>query len=276
MKQNIFKGLFSQVEVAVSESFAKNSINTIKEFNLLKAFAFMVFCVGLGSYALYGVSIYLGNNMDKTTIPLDVNNEFIPVFSSIWYMHIQALLISIVVIIALVYKEKNNVKAFFFYNLFFTLSLLLFMIFVFKVSQLFVNEFWLRMLYTVLFISSIVYIFLRSYYNAKKMVYGTKKKRSAIVEWFSRNRKSVMSTLFGVWGIYYLAKVIFPETGDIQTRLYGSLAEFAPLILCLVLFTFLYLNSVVIRSYYLYKYSEQFRQKFGVDKKEWYGEKYQG
>ncbi|WP_213396832.1 hypothetical protein [Virgibacillus pantothenticus] len=274
--KNILSGSFSQVEEAVSESFAKSSINTIKEFSLLKAFAFTVFCIGLGSYALYGVSIYLGNNMDKTAFPLDVNNEFIPVFSNIWYIHIQALFISIVVITALVYKEKNNVKAFFFYNLFFTLFLLLFLIFVFKVSQLFVNEFWLRMLYTVLFICSIVYVFLRSYHNAKKMVYGTKKKRSAIVEWFSRNRKSVMSILFGVWGIYYLAKVIFPETGDFQTRLYGSLAEFAPLIMCLVFLTFLYLNSVIVRSYYLYRYSEEFRKKFRIAKKDWYGEKYKG
>ncbi|RFA35466.1 hypothetical protein CAI16_08200 [Virgibacillus dokdonensis] len=276
MKQNIFRGLFSQVEETVSESFAKSSINTIKGFGLLKASAFMVFFIGLGSYALYGASIYMGNNMDKAAFPLDVTNEFIPVFSNIWYMHIQALLISIVVITALIYKEKNNIKAFFYYNLFFTLFIFLFTLFFFKVSQLFVNEFWLRMLYTVLFISSIVYIFLRSYHNAKKMVYGTKKKRSAIVEWFSRNRKSVMSTLFGVWGIYYLAKVIFPETGDFETRLYGSLAEFAPLIMCLASFVFLYFNSVVIRSYYLYKYSEQFRQKFGIDEKDWYGEKYQG
>ncbi|WP_139345021.1 hypothetical protein [Virgibacillus pantothenticus] len=116
--KNILSGSFSQVEETVSESFAKNSINTIKGFGLLKAFVFMVFCIGLGSYALYGVSIYFGNNMDKTAFTLDVNNEFISVFSSIWYMHIQALFISIVVITALVYKEKNNVKAFFFYNFF--------------------------------------------------------------------------------------------------------------------------------------------------------------
>lgn len=274
--KSIFSGSFSQVEETISESFAKNSIDTIKQFKTVKAVVFIVFCIGLASYALYGVSIYIGNNMDSLTIPLDVDNEFIPIFSTVWYMHIQALLILIVVISAFVYREKDNVKGFFVYNTFLTIFLFLFMIFFFKVTQLLVNSFPLRLIYTVLFVGSYIYIFLRSYHNAKEMVYGIKKKRSAFVEWFSRNRKPVTSVLIGFGILYYLKKVIFPEAGDLETRLIGSLIEFAPLGVCLVSFTFLYFNSVAIRSYYLYKYSEEFREKFGIDKKDWYGEKYKG
>ncbi|SHG92178.1 hypothetical protein [Virgibacillus chiguensis] len=274
--KSVFNGSFSQVEETVSESFAKNSINTIKGFNLLKAFIFMIFCIGLASYALYGASIYISNIMNQATIPLDQNNEFITIFDNIWYMHIQSILILTVVIGTLVYRKKDNIKSFFVYNTFLTIFLLLFMIFFFKVMQLLVYSSSLRLIYTGLFMISYLYIFVKSYQKAKKMVYGTKKKRSSLIEWFSRNRKNITSFLIGVGGLYYLSKVIFMEANDLETRIIGSLIDFLPLIVCFASFSFLYFNSVAIRSYYLYKYSEQFRQKFGVDKKDWYGEKYQG
>ncbi len=44
--------------------------------------------------------------------------------------------------------------------------------------------------------------------------------------------------------------------------------------LCFACLLFLYFNSVAIRSYYLYKYMDKFRQKFGVAEAEWYGQKY--
>lgn len=81
-----------------------------------------------------------------------------------------------------------------------------------------------------------------------------------------------MGVLFGNGGLYYMSKVIFEDTGEISTRLWGSLAEFFPLAAALLQLTFIYLFGVAIRSFYLHKYSEQFRQKFDVE--EWYGEKY--
>ncbi|NBJ70448.1 hypothetical protein [Clostridium sp. 1xD42-85] len=110
--KSILTGSFSQVEDTVSESFAKNSINTIKQFNLLKGLLFTGFCVGLGSYALYGVSIYISNIMNQATIPLDESNEFITLFDNIWHMHIQSILILAVVIGAFVYRKKITLKVF--------------------------------------------------------------------------------------------------------------------------------------------------------------------
>ncbi|MFA8437467.1 hypothetical protein [Pueribacillus sp. YX66] len=70
-----------------------------------------------------------------------------------------------------------------------------------------------------------------------------------------------------------MSKVIFEDTGEISTRFWGSLVEFYPLATALLQLTFIYLFGVAIRSYYLNKYSEQFRQKFDVKEEEWYGEK---
>ncbi|MBY7142361.1 hypothetical protein KFZ56_04475 [Virgibacillus sp. NKC19-3] len=271
--RNIFLGSFSQVEDAVSESFAKNSIDTIEKFSFGKAFLALSFGLGV-FYAIYGFGIFMGNNMDTGTIVLDMNNEYIPFLSNIWFAIIPGILILITIFGGGYYRKKNNVKAFFIYNTFLTMYLLPFLLWTFKVAQLFVYFFPLRMVYTVLFSLCITYVFIRSYKNAKEMVFGEKKKRSAIVEWFSRNRKSVLSVLAAIGGLYFLVKTIFPSAGDMETRLMGALIDFAPLFVCLIFLLFLYLNNVVIRSYYLNKYTEEFRLKFGIDKSEWYGKKY--
>ncbi|WP_066187555.1 hypothetical protein [Gracilibacillus timonensis] len=271
--KNIFSGSFSQVEDTVSESFAKNSIDTIERFSFGKSIIFILFFMG-GFSAFYGVSIWMGGNLDTGTIVLDTNNEYVPFLSNIWYLILQSILMVITLFGGLYYRKKNNVKGYIIYNTSFTVFVLLFMFLYFKFTQLIVYSFPLRMVYTVLFIFCLVYVSIRSYQNAKEMVFGEKKKRSAIVEGFSRNRKSILSVLAGAGGLYYLGKVIFPSAGDLETRLMGGLIDFVPLSACLAILGFLYLNRVMLRSYYLNKYSEEFRIKFGVDKSEWYGEKH--
>lgn len=272
--KRIFSGSFSQVEDAISRSFAENITDSMKKFNMGKQILLIIFLVGLASYALYGVSIYFGSHMNGLTIALDENNEFIPIFSNIWYMHMQTLLVLIPMIVSFLYRRKNNIKVFFISNTFLTVFLFFFLLFLFKVAQLFVSNFPLRMIYSILLLGCFIFTFIRSYSNAKRMIYGTKKGRSKLVEWLSRTQKGVIGILFGIGAIYYLGKVIFPSAGDLETRLMGSLVDFFPLAICLVTFTFLYFNSIVIRSFYLNKYSEEFRNKFGVSKRDWYGEKY--
>lgn len=271
--RNIFSGSFNQVEDAVSESFAKNKAGGMEEFSIGRIILLFIFLMG-GFYAAYGFSIWMGNNLDTGTIPLDINNEYIPFLSNIWYPTVQSVLILISIVSIIYLRKKNNVKAFYISNTLLTIYLLLFLLLLFKITQLLVYSFPLRMVYTVIFIFCFVYTFVQSYQNAKEMVSGERKKRSAIVEWLSRNRKTVLSVLIGVGGLSYFAKTIFPSAGDMETRLIGALIDFGPLFVSLTLLLFMYFNGVVIRSYYLNKYSEEFRIKFGVDKKDWYGEKY--
>ncbi|WP_121640020.1 hypothetical protein [Virgibacillus sp. Bac330] len=283
--KSIFTGSFSQVEEAISENFMKEAINSIKNFKMHKFIIFLLFFSG-SSYVVYGVSFFFTNNIDDLAVSFDKNNEFIPLFSSIWYIHLQAFIFFIAGLIAFIffiagliafiYKEKNHAKGYFLFIFFLSLGGLLFLLFAFKFTQLIVNSYTLRMLYTVLFLCSFIFVFYQSYQNAKEMVCGTKKKRLAFVEWLRKNRKNVLSMLFGVGALYYLTKVISPEVDDLETRIMGSLIEFAPLAVCLLFFTFIYLNSKLIRSYYLYKCSEEFRKKFGIAETDWYGGKYKG
>lgn len=81
----------------------------------------------------------------------------------------------------------------------------------------------------------------------------------------------LMAFLVPIGGLVYFFKTTFETAGNLETRIIGSLVGFIPLIFSAVMFLFLYLIGVVMRSYYLKKYSEEFREKFSVEKDIWYG-----
>lgn len=262
------------VEPALSDSFIENSLDTMKTFRGIKLFAFIILFIVCGTYAIYGVSIFLINNMEETVGGLDLNNEFIPFLSSIWYINFQAIPIVIVVILTMYYRDRNRIKGHFLYYSFLTVFMVFAGLLLFKVLQLFVSYFILRMLYLVLFGATFVYSIWQGYQNALHMVYGEKKNRSKLVEWFSRNYKTILTILAIVGGIYFAGKAIFEPAASMERRIIGTLADFLPLFMVIANFAFIYYIGVIIRSYYAYKFSEQFRVKFQYDKDEWYGPKY--
>lgn len=274
MKCRICNGTFEQVEHALSESFIKNSLDTIKTFRGIKSFAFIILFIVCGTYVPYGVSLYIANNMEEAVGGLDLNNEFIPLLSSIWYINLQAIPIVILVILTIYYRDRNRIKGHYIYYSLLTIFSVFFGLFLFKVMQLFVSYFILRMLYLVLYGITFVYSIWQGYQNALNMVYGEKKNRSKLVEWFSRNSKTILTILAVIGGAYFAGKAIFEPAANMERRIIGSMADFLPLLLVLANFAFIYYIGVIVKSYYAYKYSEKFSAKFQYDKKEWYGPKH--
>lgn len=267
---NIFTGTYQQVEESISESFMQNRINTLKQFRTFKMLIFLVFFIGL-LYAIYGGSIYIGNHMEEAEITLDLNNEYIPFLSSIWYVNLAALFFLLAAVTGRYYSGKHNIKGFYLYNIFQMLGFFMFMLLFFKFSQLVILTFAVRVLYAVIFIAVLLFILVKSYQRAVKMVYGTEKKRHPLVEWMSRKSKVLYAILVPIGSLVYFIKTVSDSAGDLETKMVGSLLGVLPLICSAVLFVFLYFSGVMIRSYYLNKYSEEFRQKFGVEKEVWYG-----
>lgn len=267
-------GTFEQIEPSISKSFVKNLLDTAKTFRGIKLIGFIILFIVCGTYVAYGVSLYIANNMEDAVGGLDVNNEFIPFLSSIWYINLQAIPILIVVISMMFYRDRNRVKGHFIYYLFLMIFMMFFGLFLFKVMQLFVSYFILRMIYTVLFIITFIYCIWQGYKNATYMVHGNKKQRSALVEWFSRNRNLVLMVLGIIGSAYFIIKAVFEPAANMERRIIGSMADFLPLLLVLANFAYIYYIGVVTRSYYIYKYSERFRLKFGYEIQDWYGPKY--
>lgn len=276
MFRKIRGGTFEQVEPGISDSFVENSLDTVKTFKGFKLFAFVFFFLGCTTYLLYGGSVYIVNHMEEAVGGLDLNNEFISFISGIWYAHLQAASILLLVLSTVYFRDRNRVKGHLFYYIFMTIFTLFVSVLLFKVMQLLVSYFILRMIYSVLFSVVLLYSLWQGYQNGLHMVYGDKKNRSKLVEWFSRNFKKILPILIVIGGAYFILKVIFEPASDFETRIIGSMADFLPLFMIGANFAFIYYIGVIVRSYYMYKYSEQFRMKLRYEKEEWYGPKYKG
>lgn len=269
----IFKGSFSQVKDAISENFAMNARKDMQKLNIgrvLLSGGFFLACL----YGLFAFGWYMSGDFEEPAVPIDINNEFRNIASSIWYVHAIALFLIISFSTALAYSRKNNVKSFLVMNITLTVFTVFIVLYFFKIGQLFVYNFSLRVIYDVLFIATLVFVSNKIHRNAMEMIYGSKKKRSFLVEWASANQKLIIGSLFGIWGISQVVKAIFGSgANDFETRMIGAIIEFFPLIACGLSFVFIYMFGNLIRSFYLNKFSERFRVMFDVEKDDWYGRK---
>ena len=267
----IFQGSFSQVKDAISESFATNAYKDMQKLNfgrVLISGGFFIVC----TYALFVFGWFMSGDFEVPTVPIDINNEFRNIASSIWYVHAFALFQIIGYTTALAYSRKDNVKSFLVMNIALTAFTVFIVLYFFKIGQLIVYNFSIRIIYDVILLATLLFVGNKIYRNAMEMVYGTKKKRSAIAEWVSANQKLVIGSLFGIWGLSKIIEAVFGlDEIDFETRMIGAIIEFFPLIACGVSFVFIYMFGNLIRSFYLNKYSEEFRVMFDVKKDDWYG-----
>ena len=269
----LFKGSFSQVKDAISEKHAANAYKDMQKLKFGGILLGGIFFLA-GIYGLFTFSWYLSGDFEEPAVPLDINNEFRNVLTSIWYVHAIALFLIIGTFTALAYSRKDNIKSFFIMNITLTGFYFFFMLYFFKMGQLIVYTFAYRVIYDVLFIATLVYVAYKIYQNTMGMVYGKKKNRTFLVEWASENRKMILGLLVGLWGITQIGKAIFgsPEN-DFETRFIGAIIEFLPLLACVLSLVLIYMFGNLMRGFYLHKYSEEFRVMFDVEKDDWYGRK---
>lgn len=272
--KKLLSGTFEQVEPTISDSYVENSLETIEEFGIGRALAFIILFVGMASYGLYGMNVYMGNHMHEAVGGLDVNNEFIPFLSSIWYINLQVLPLIILIFSTIWFKQTNRIKGNLFYHILFTLFMFFFGVFLFKMFQLMVTYFIVRLLYTILFIGSFIYSLWKSHQNTMEMIYGTKKERAFIVEWVSKHSTTILTIMGIVGSAYFVGKAVFEPGANLERRIIGSMVDFLPLISVASNFAFIYFFGLIMRGFYLHKYTEKFRLKFEYDKEDWYGPEY--
>src|SRR5699024_11942451 len=117
--KKLLSGTFEQVEDALSESFVSYCLHTVKSFKGWKVFLFILISGG-GAYFIYGMGwgIVTSNN-NELTVPLDPNNEYRFFFSNVrflWYTHIIAFLVVLIVLMTLKYLGKTYIEVFYFYH----------------------------------------------------------------------------------------------------------------------------------------------------------------
>jgi len=268
--KNILAGKYSQIKESIDCKLAKEGIHTIQEFRTMKLIFFLVFFNAI-TYGMYAFNYYITPNFDELTVQLDEQNEYISFLPGIWFVHLIAFTFLCTAIVSRYYSGKHNVKGYLWHYVFMSTTLFLFLVYTFKFGQLFVTSFYERVVYAVIFSITIVFVIIKGYQNAVKMVYGSDIKQHPLMVWLKYIGSSLMAVLTVIAAPYYFIKTVFGSVGDFEQRLMGSLMSFIPLIVSVLMLFLLYFFSVIIRSYYLNKYSEEFRQKFGIEKEVWYG-----
>lgn len=272
--KKFFNASFEQVEPAMSDSFIENTIDTAASFKGLKLLGFFAFFGLFGNIFIIAVSYYVEHNIGEAVVKLDENNEFIGFLSSGW-AYLPLILSCILSMgILMVYRNRNRPKGTYLYHLAFGLYVMFCLLFLFKISQLFVTSFVLRVLYNLVFVFTFFYAFRIAYLKAKELAFGTAEHRHFLVEWVSRNFKKFSSVLLIMGATYYAFKVSSPEVANMEQRFIGNLLFLFPFVIALCNFVYIYCCGVFLRGYYVSKYSEAFREKHGYTKEDWYGPKY--
>src|SRR5699024_289522 len=120
---------------------------------------------------------YRENKMGDAVGTADENKEGIGYLSS-WSAYITLTLSFILSMgILLFYRNRNRPKGTYLYNLFFGLYVMFCLLFMFKIFQLFVSTFALRIIYNIIFVFTFFYAFRIAYLNAKELALGTAKQR---------------------------------------------------------------------------------------------------
>ncbi|MBO1914965.1 hypothetical protein J4G37_60335, partial [Microvirga sp. 3-52] len=99
----ILNGSFSQVKDAISENFATIAYKEVQNSNFGRVLLSGGFFIG-SMYVLFAFGWFLSGDFEEPAVPLDVNNEFRDIASSIWYIHAIAIFLIIGFLTSLGYR----------------------------------------------------------------------------------------------------------------------------------------------------------------------------
>lgn len=211
-------------------------------------------------------------NPEEFAVPIDLSNPYISFLDNFHFVHLVALLYLVATIWFLVARSKSILKASLIYNNSLFIYVLALFIYLFKVSQLLVSDPILRHVYTLLFFIIIIYTVIQCYKKASVYVYDKDLQKKTTKRTISN--KTMIGGALAILGFYQIFKLT--NTGQdfmhFEQQLIGSIMEFFPLIIAFTPLALLLFVKPLIRFFYLNKYSEKFRTKFGYEKQEWYGQ----
>jgi hypothetical protein len=177
------------------------------------------------------------------------------------------------------YRRRDNIKLAYKSNCWLVQLSIVFYVFLMIDLQLLTQNSYLKLINAVLFLGCCGYSVIR-YQEKKAYLIEQQPPTSKISQWLSEKRftlKLILATYLIGAALIQIYSGIFSQFGTGKLEGFIILAT-APALSALVsilgIFFFSWLFESMIKIKFLYQFSEQFRQKFAVDEKLWYGSKY--
>ncbi|MGX7418867.1 hypothetical protein ACWOFR_08650 [Carnobacterium gallinarum] len=269
-EKTIYQATFEESEQLVQEKNIKRAIKESDPHTVTKRF----FGVHIAFLLLYIMYIFLKFIENGAPVAINILSLRIPYF----WLVITLIIMLIHEYIILKNKNKKNISLSYYYNLTMLIYSFVFILFIFlfllSLVNLALNSFWIIMLYAILFV-----IFITTQNNLmnnsiKENLYGTGKKITSILGIFEKYQKS-----FGlIGGIIIIGKTI--QSFFVKNQISGQndfitklLEVFSPMLAFVMVLIPIYMKSEILIGYYLSKYSEEYRLKYGYSNLEWYGKK---
>ncbi len=133
-------------------------------------------------------------------------------------------------------------------------------------SQLLIESRFMRIIYTILILSSLIYN-VRKGIKLGLSIGSDQKFEDKVGNFLSQNKPKLVMILFALWASNVVLRMFRTQHGN----LFVVIAPILPLVITLGLFLLPILFESHMKMYYLNKYSENFRQKFNVPEEVWYG-----
>jgi len=260
---------FNAIEEIATKDFALECCEMSEKFSFLRRFLvggfFSILLLMLGFFSQYAIT-----HFHSATITLDSTNEyqyFVAPMSIVFI--VSSILFFTLTFGGTIYRRKRNIKL----SLFSAKWLMAITIFLyalsFIVSQLLISVKILRYFYSALFIISIFLIIFNTKKNIHELLYGEKKEYGFISKNWNKIRE-LIGILFSITMIY---SVLFQNNSTLKQNFYLILLWFFPILIIVAGFFWTSIYKSYVKLFYLNYFSEDFRKKFGVEKKLWYGSK---
>lgn len=260
---------FNAIEEIATKDFALECCEMSEKFSFLRRFLvggfFSILLLMLGFFSQYAIT-----HFHSATITLDSTNEyqyFVAPMSIVFI--ISSILFFTLTFGGAIYRRKRNIKlSLFSAKWLMAISISLYTL-TFIVSQLLISVKFLRYFYSVLFIISILLIIFKTKKNIHKLLYGEKKEEDFI----SKNWKKIRELIGIFFSIAMIYSILFQNDSALKQNFYLILLWFFPIIIIIAGFLWTSIYKSYVKLFYLNYFSEDFRKKFAIDNRVWYGSK---
>lgn len=260
---------FNAIEEIATKDFALECCEMSEKFSFFRRFLvggfFSILLLMVGFFSQYAIT-----HFHSATITLDSTNEyqyFVAPKSLVFIFF--SILFFTLVFGGTFYRKRCNIKL----SLFSAKWLMAITIFLytlsFIVSQLLVSVKILRYFYSALFIISIFLIIFNTKKNIHELLYGETKEDDFI----SKNWKKIRELIGILFSIAVIYSILFQNNNTLKQNFYLILLWFFPLLIIAAGFFWTSIYKSYIKLFYLNYFSEDFRKKFSVDNRVWYGSK---
>lgn len=267
-KKTIYQATFEE-----SESFVSNiAIERAIEHSQSKVVNKRLFGVIFIYFLLYLVYLLFQFAKLRTHDNLEFVVLRIPLF---WIITSGCICIPYIVCV-IKNRNKQKVNLPYYYNFYSTLSVIVLILFMFIFSLDLANSVlkssWVYILYSLLFIIFIFDLNRKVTKNIEMKLYGTEKNLSNIVDFFQKNQKyfGILGGL--IIGLKLLYNLLFSNSGNGESDFVSAIImALFPLLMFVGVLVPIYLKDEILVGYYIAKYSEEYRLKYGYSNLEWYG-----